>query len=75
MSNTDSHYWYTVERALIYSPELLAQGYENDTWSLIYSFADYDHALEYMRADAAEWGKVAKHRVRDTLTDEIIATE
>ena len=69
----EPHSRYTIERAMIYNPEMLAEGYENDAWRLIYSFADYDDAVEYMRADSVEWGKIAKHQLRDATTGKVIA--
>mgnify|MGYP003111750361 CR=1 FL=1 len=69
-----THYRYTIERALVYPPKMLAEGYENDTYNLVYSFADYGHALDNLRVESVRWGDRAKHQIRDTSTGEIIAT-
>lgn len=67
-------YRYTIERAFIYGPAMLAEGYENDRFDLIWSFKVKDAALKKLSKESDKWGDLAKHQVRDTSTGEIIAT-
>ena len=63
---------YTVERAMVYGPNMLAQGYENDMFCLVASAAKIYDARACCLEEEAKWKGRAKCRVRDVTTGNIV---